>query len=136
MAEALGADLYEIKAKVPYTREDLDWRNSNSRSSIEMRDKTRRVEIADDLSPETSHDTVFLLFPIWGHTAPTIINTFLEKYDFNGKKLVLFATSGGSDLGGSANELKASAEGAKVINGGILNGLNKAEIKALAEKFI
>ena len=91
LAEALGdADLYEIKPKVPYTNADLNWNNSNSRSSVEMRDKTSRPELADKSANISGYDVIFLGFPIWWYVAPTIINTFLEAYDFSGKKIILF----------------------------------------------
>lgn len=96
IAKATGADLFEIKPKVPYTNVDLDWRNSNSRSSVEMKDPDSRLEIAEKLADMEEYDTVFVGFPIWWYVAPTIIDTFLESYDFSGKTVIPFATSGGS----------------------------------------
>ena len=123
LAEAADADLYEITPKVPYTNEDLDWRDNHSRSSVEMRDKTSRPEITDTDAKVEDYDVVFVGFPIWWYVAPTIINTFLEAYDFSGKTIVVFATSGSSGFGKTAEELKASVSDTTVIKEGkILNG--------------
>ena len=105
LAEAAGADLYEIKPAVPYTSEDLNWQNKQSRSSVEMSDKSSRPALADTNAKITDYDTIFVGFPVWWYTAPTIINTFLESYDFSGKTIVLFATSGGSSIVGTAKAL-------------------------------
>ena len=99
LAEAAGADIYEIRPRVPYTSADLNWNNAQSRSSIEMKDKSSRPELADKNANISGHDVIFLGFPIWWYVAPTIINTFLESYDFSGKTIILFATSGGSGFG-------------------------------------
>ena len=134
LASAVGADLYEIKPAVPYTSADLNWMDKNSRSSVEMGDKSSRPALADMDAPVADHDVIFLGFPVWWYVAPTIINTFLEGYDFTGKTIVLFATSGGSGLGKSAAGLKASAPGAKILDGRMLNGrLSEAELKAWVE---
>lgn len=131
LAKATGADLYEIKPAVPYTRADLNWMDKGSRSSLEMNDKNSRPALADSDAPIDGHDVVFLGFPIWWYVAPTIINTFLESYNFTGKTIVLFATSGGSGLGRSAAGLQSSAPGAKILDGRLLNGrLNEEELKA------
>ena len=131
LASAAGADLYEIKPAVPYTRADLNWMDKRSRSSVEMNDKHSRPALADTAAPVAGYDVIFLGFPIWWYVAPTIINTFLERYDFTGKTIVLFATSGGSGLGKSAAGLKDSAPGARILNGRLLNGrLNEGELKA------
>lgn len=127
LAEAVSADLYEIKPAVPYTREDLNWNNSNSRSSIEMHNKTSRPEIADKNAKIESYDVIFLGFPVWWYVAPTIINTFLEAYDFSGKTIILFATSGGSGFGNTVAELKPSAPGAVIREGKLLNRRNSVE---------
>lgn len=127
LAEAADADLYEIKPQVPYTRTDLNWTNKKSRSSVEMNDKSSRPALADRNAPVVDCDVVFLGFPIWWYTAPTIINTFLESYDFTGKTIILFATSGGSGLGRSASDLKASAPGAVIRDGKLLNGRQTRE---------
>ena len=134
LAEAVGADLYEIRPAVPYTSADLNWMDRSSRSSREMQDKSSRPALADTSAPVAAYDVIFLGFPIWWYVAPTIINTFLESYDFSGKTIVLFATSGGSGLGQSAAGLKASAPGARILDGKMLNGrLNEAELKSWAE---
>lgn len=130
LAKAAGADLYEIKPAVPYTGADLNWMDKGSRSSVEMNDKNSRPALADTDAPVAEHDVIFLGFPIWWYTAPIIINTFLERYDFSGKTIVLFATSGGSGLGRSAACLRSSAPGAKIVDGRMLNGrLQEAELK-------
>ena len=130
LAKAADADLYEIKPAIPYTRADLNWMDKGSRSSVEMNDKHSRPALADTDAPVAGYDVIFLGFPIWWYTAPTIINTFLESYDFSGKTIVLFATSGGSGLGKSAAGLRASAPGARIVDGRLLNGrLNADELK-------
>ena len=134
LAAAVGADLYEIRPAVPYTSADLNWMDKGSRSSREMQDKQSRPALADTDAPVASHDVIFLGFPVWWYVAPTLLNTFLEAYDFTGKTIVLFATSGGSNLGKSAAGLRPSAPGAKIVDGRMLNGrLNEAELKAWAE---
>lgn len=123
LADAIGADLYEIKPEVPYTKADLNWMDKQSRSTIEMNDKAFRPAIADKDVDIAAYDVVFVGFPIWWYVAPTIINTFLESHDFSGKKIVLFATSGGSGFGKTVEELKVSVpETAEIIEGKILNG--------------
>ena len=129
LAEAAGADLYEIAPEVPYTGADLDWTNKKSRSTVEMNDPDFLPPIAGRLSGMDSYDAVFVGFPIWWYVAPTIVNTFLEKYDFSGKKIVLFATSGGSGFGNTVKELKPSAPGAEIVEGKLLNRANKQEIE-------
>ena len=123
LAEAAGADIYEIKPAIPYTSADLNWQNKNSRSSVEMRDKSSRPALADKGANIEAHDTILLGFPIWWYVAPTIINTFLESYDFSGKKIVLFATSGGSGFGKTVESLKGSVSPTAAIKEGrLLNG--------------
>ena len=127
----MGGDLYEIKPAVPYSAADLNWMDKGSRSSVEMRDARSRPALAAADAPVAGYDVIFLGFPVWWYVAPTIVNTFLEAYDFTGKTIVLFATSGGSGLGKSAAGLRASAPGAKIMDGRLLNGrLNEAELKA------
>ena len=134
LANAVGGALYEIKPAVPYTSADLNWMDKNSRSSVEMKDAHSRPALADTGAPVSGHDVIFLGFPVWWYVAPTILNTFLEAYDFTGKTIVLFATSGGSGLGKSADGLRPSAPGAKIMDGRMLNGhLNEAELSAWAE---
>ena len=123
LADAIGANIYEIKPETPYSKADLDWTVKTSRSTIEMNDKTFRPTIADKDAHIEDYDTIFVGFPIWWYVAPTIINTFLECYDFSGKKIVLFATSGGSGFGNTVEELKNSvSDTAQLIEGGLLNG--------------
>lgn len=130
LAKAADADLYEIKPAIPYTRADLNWMDKGSRSSVEMSDKHSRPALADTDAPIAGHDVIFLGFPIWWYVAPTIVNTFLESYDFTGKNIILFATSGGSGLGKSAVSLRASVPGARIVDGRLLNGrLNADELK-------
>ena len=134
LAEALGAALYEIRPARPYTSADLNWMDKGSRSSVEMQDKSSRPPLAAADVPVDRYDTLFLGFPIWWYTAPTIINTFLESYDFSGKTVVLFATSGGSGLSGAVSSLQASAPGAKILEGKLLNGRpSQAALKKWAE---
>ena len=136
LANAADAKLYEIKPAVPYSKADLNWMNKQSRSSVEMRDKSSRPELADNSAAVDEYDTVFVGFPIWWYNAPTIINSFLEAYDFSGKKIVLFATSGGSGFGKAVDSLQQSAPGATIIEGAVLNGRpDEAKLKAFAEKF-
>ena len=124
LADALGTDIYEIRPKVAYTKADLNWMDKKSRSSIEMNDKTIRPAIADQNARIDEYNTIFLGFPIWWYVAPTIINTFLESYDFSGKKIILFATSGGSKFGKTVEELKVSVpDSCEIIEGKLLNGI-------------
>ena len=129
VAEAAGADLYEITPKVPYTKADLNWMDKKARSTVEMNDKKFRPELGGDEIDMSVYDEILVGFPIWWYVAPTIVNTFLEKYNLNGKKIVLFATSGGSGFGNTVSELKVSAPGADIVEGKLLNGLSKTEIE-------
>ncbi len=122
LATAAGADIYEIRPAVPYTSADLNWMDKKSRSTVEMKDKSSRPELADTDADIASYDKIFVGFPIWWYTAPTIINTFLESYDFSEKTIVLFATSGGSGLGKTAKDLEGSCPGAVIKEGKLLNG--------------
>ena len=123
LAEAIGADIHEIKPKEPYTRADLNWMNRKSRSSIEMNNKAFRPEMAENNVSIGDYDVVFLGFPIWWYVAPTIINTFFESADFSGKRIILFATSGGSKFGKTVEELKVSVPAdAEITEGKLLNG--------------
>ncbi|MBQ9886884.1 MAG: NAD(P)H-dependent oxidoreductase [Lachnospiraceae bacterium] len=118
LAEAAGADLYEIKPEVLYTKADLNWMNKKSRSTIEMQDLSCRPALADADADVEGAEVVFVGFPIWWYREPSIIDTFLEAYDFNGKTIVPFATSGGSGLGESAKRMQELAgKGAKVVEG-------------------
>ena len=118
LAEAAGAKLFKIKPEVGYTEADLNWMDKKSRSSIEMNDKSFRPAIAEKCNNMADYDVVYIGFPIWWYVAPTIINTFLESYDFSGKTIVLFATSGGSGFGNTVAELKGSVSDTSVIKEG------------------
>ena len=128
IAQVAEADLYEIMPKQPYSIADLNWMDKKSRSSVEMSDKKFRPEISDIDVQVDKYDEIILGFPIWWYVAPTIINTFLEKFDFSGKKIVLFATSGGSGFGNTVSELKPSAPDAEIVEGKVLNKAIKQEI--------
>lgn len=131
LSEAIGANLFEIEPEVPYTKADLNWMDKKSRSTLEMNDKAFRPAVANKDAGIEDYDVIFLGFPIWWYVAPTIINTFLEQYDFSGKKIVLFATSGGSGFGKTLDELKVSVSSStEIIEGGILNG--KQTYKSIA----
>ena len=138
LADAVGADIHEICPKVPYTKADLNWMDKKSRSSIEMANKTIRPEIAESHVNIADYDVIFLGFPIWWYVAPTIINTFLESADFSGKKIILFATSGGSKFGKTAEELKVSIPvSCDIIEGKLLNGKQTiASIKEWADTLV
>ena len=134
LANELGAELYEIKPEVKYTKADLNWMNKKSRSSVEMNDKSFRPAIITGDVDVSGYDTVYLGFPIWWYVAPTLINTFLEAYDFSGKKIVLFATSGGSGFGNTVAELLPSAPDADIKETKVLTGmLTDTKIKTLIE---
>ncbi|MBP3292859.1 MAG: NAD(P)H-dependent oxidoreductase [Clostridia bacterium] len=137
LAEAANADLYEIRPAVPYTKADLNWMDKQSRSSVEMQNKTLRPAIADTDAAVAEYDVIFVGFPIWWYVAPTIINTFLESYDFSGKTVVLFATSGGSGFGKTLDELKGSvSDTANLVEGKLLNGkLSREDLAAWADSF-
>ena len=117
LAEVLDADLFEIKPAIPYTEQDLDWTDKNSRSSVEMKNPNSRPEILEKLSNIDVYDVIFIGFPIWWYVAPTIINSFLEQYDLKGKIIVPFATSGGSGMGQTNKVLEKSCKGAKLLEG-------------------
>lgn len=122
LSEAIGADLHEIKPEVPYSSADLNWMDKKSRSSVEMNDPSSRPMIAEKLADMEKYDVVFVGFPIWWYVAPTIINTFLESYDFSGKTIIPFATSGGSGMGKTNEKLEPSCPGATLLQGKLLNG--------------
>ena len=138
LARAVGADIYEIRPAVPYTKADLNWMDKSSRSTIEMKDKSSRPALADGDAHIAAYDTILLGFPIWWYVAPTIINSFLESYDFSGKKIVLFATSGGSGFGKAVEGLKPSvAADTVIVEGKLLNGRQtEAELKTWAESVL
>ena len=138
LAKEISADIYEIVPEVPYTKDDLNWKNKNSRSSIEMKDTSSRPAIGsakvDDMN---QYDVVFLMAPIWWYVYPHIANTFLESYDFAGKKIVLIGTSGMSGFGKTVEALKDSAPGAEIIEGVVVHSSKSvAKAKKAAEKYI
>ena len=123
LAAAADADLFEIAPETPYTSADLNWRDENARSTVEMKDKSSRPKLAENSVNIADYDVVFVGFPIWWYVAPTIINTFLEGHDFSGKEIILFATSGGSGFGKAVEGLKGSVSDTVTIREGkILNG--------------
>lgn len=137
LASAIGADLHEIKPEKPYTSADLDWRDSNSRSSVEMKDKSFRPTIANSVENMDQYDTVFVAFPIWWYVAPTIINTFLEAYNLDGKKIIPLATSGSSGMGNTNKELAPSCKGAALEEGKrFAANAGEKELADWAKKFI
>lgn len=131
LAEAIDADLYEIRPEVPYTGADLNWNDKQSRSSTEMNDLSSRPAIADQSAGIAAYDVVFVGFPVWWYVAPTIIHTFLEGYDFSGKTIVPFATSGGSGFGKTVEKLRPSVSATAIWKEGkLING--KLSKEALA----
>ena len=133
LAKTINADLFEIEPETPYTAADLDWTDKNSRSTVEMNDLSSRPAIKSKLDDMGDYDVVFVGFPIWWYVAPTIINTFLESYDFKGKTVVPFATSGGSGMGKTAEVLRKLNTGAKILDGKVLNGYDAAAMKKWVE---
>ena len=129
LAAALGADLFEIRPETPYTKADLDWMDKNSRSTVEMRDKSSRPAIAGVCPDMEKYDTVFVGFPIWWYVAPTIVNTFLEAHDMAGKTVVPFATSGGSGMGRTNEFLAPSVPNSRLLEGRVLNRAKDADIE-------
>ena len=123
LARSIGSDLYEIRPAVAYTQADLNWMDKKSRSSLEMKDPACRPALADRDAAVEQYDRIFLGFLIWWYTAPSIIHTFLESYDFSGKTIILFATSGGSGFGKTAGDLASSCPKAVIKEGRILNAL-------------
>ena len=135
VAEAVGADLFEIAPETPYTAADLNWNDKNSRSSREMADEKCRPAVAGDSPDMSRYDTVFVGFPIWWYVEPRIVDTFLEAHDLSGKTVVPFATSGGSGLGKAPQRMAALAPGATVTEGRLLNGNPGAdELRAWAKR--
>ena len=134
LAEAVGADLFEIAPKVPYTKADLDWMDAKSRSTVEMKDPGSRPELAAALPNAADYDTVYVGFPIWWYVAPTIVNTFLESIDLSGRTVVPFATSGSSGMGKTNERLAPSCKGAKLLNGKVFKrSVSREELAAWAE---
>lgn len=136
LAGAIGADIFEIEPKIPYSNQDLDWTNKNSRSSHEMNDRSSRPEVAKKVANMEQYDKIFVGFPIWWYVAPTIINSFLEQYDLSGKTIVPFATSGGSGMGETNKHLAPSCKGAVLKDGKrFATYVSEEGLKAWASKF-
>ena len=137
LAKATGADLFEIKPAQIYTSADLDWTNKKSRSSVEMADTNSRPAIANKVSDMSKYDVIFVGFPIWWYREPSIIDTFMESYDFSGKQVVPFATSGGSGMGDSGSIMQKLAPKAKVDSGKrFSSGVSETDLKSWAAKWL
>lgn len=121
LADAIGADVFEIQPEVPYTKADLNWMDKESRSTIEMSDPTSRPAIAVKRDNMDEYDIIFVGFPIWWYVAPTIVNTFLESHNLKGKTIIPFATSGGSGMGKTNENLAPSCPGARLLHGKVFN---------------
>lgn len=134
LAEAAGADLYEIRPEVPYTEADLDWRDKEARSTVEMHDPDFRPPFVKDLKNADKYDVIYIGYPIWWYTAPSIINSFVEEYGFAGKKVIMFATSGGSTPEKALEDFKAAYP--EIVWGGakLLNGATEKSIKSWLEE--
>ena len=137
LASAIGADIFEIKPVQKYSKADLNWMDKRSRSSVEMNDRSSRPAIAERVNQMSDYDVVFIGFPIWWYREPSIIDTFMETYDFSGKTIVPFATSGGNGLGDSAENMQTLAKGAKVEEGKRFGrNASASELKNWAEKYL
>jgi len=135
LADVIGAPVYEIRPAQPYTRADLDWTNKQSRSSLEMKDKNCRPALRDADAPVAEAEVIFVGYPVWWYREPSIIDSFLTAYDFTGKKIVLFATSGGSDIGKEAPARAAEITKAEVLPGKrFAANASAEELKTWAEK--
>lgn len=134
LAGVTGGDLFEIAPETAYTAADLDWMDKKSRSTIEMKDPKSRPAIAGKVADMAQYDTVFVGFPIWWYQAPRIIETFLESYDFSGKTVIPFATSGGSGMGKTNERLAPSCKGARLLEGKVFrSSASRQELAAWAE---
>lgn len=122
LADAIKADIYQIRPERPYSAADLDWTDRKSRSSAEMKDESARPAIAGDLPDLSAYDTLYIGFPIWWGVAPRIINTFMEGCDLRGRKIVIFATSGGSSLPHAVDDLRRKYPDMDIAEGKLLNG--------------
>ncbi len=137
LAESIGADLFEIVPKQPYTRSDLNWINPKSRSSLEMKDRSCRPQIAVNVEDMDKYDVIFIGFPIWWYREPSIIDTFAQSYDFSGKRIVPFATSGTSGIGDSGKNIADIAKGAVVEEGQRFKArASMDELKEWARKYL
>ena len=132
LADLLNADLEEIKPIQKYSNEDLDWQNSRSRSSLEMKDENSRPQIEKPIHDLSSYDVIFVGYPIWWYVEPRIVDTYLDNFNLDGKRIIAFATSGGSSIGGSIKHLKELYPSAKIEDGILLNhGINEESIRKL-----
>ena len=137
LADGIGADLFEIEPEVPYTDADLNWQNSKSRSSVEMNDRNCRPAIRSGVENIAQYDVVFIGFPVWWYREPSIIDTFMEAYDFSGKTVVPFATSGMSEIGDSGKNMQELAKGANVVSGKrFKNSVPSDELKDWADEWL
>ena len=137
LSKAIGADIFEIKPAQIYTSADLDWTNKKSRSSVEMDDRNSRPAIANKVTDMSKYDVIFVGFPIWWYREPSIIDTFMESYDFSGKQVIPFATSGGSGMGDSGSIMQKLAPKAKVDNGRrFSSGVSEKDLKTWASKWL
>ena len=136
VAAATGGTLFEIQPEQPYTDEDLDGWNDSARGTLESKDRTTRPAIANKVENFEQYGTIYLGFPIWWYTAPTIINTFLESYNTDGKLIIPFATSGGSQFGETEKDLRVSAPNAVFKPGKVLNDMDEAQVKAWTEEVV
>ena len=134
LAKVMDGTLFEIEPKVPYTAGDLDWKNKQSRSSVEMADKNSRPEIKDKVKDIAQYDTVFIGYPVWWYVAPTIINTFIEENDLKGKTIIPFATSGGSPIEPCDSALMKTYPDLKWVPGKLLNKYTPEELEAWKKK--
>ena len=134
LAEVTGGTLHEIKPEQPYTDADLDWRDKQSRSTLEMQDKSSRPAITGKLANMQDYDVIYVGFPIWWYTCPTIINTFMEANDFKGKTVIPFATSGGSSIKKACEDLKAAYPDVNWKEGKLLNRVTKKDIEDWVKK--
>ena len=136
LAEATGGDLFEIEPAQKYTKADLNWMDKKSRSSVEMNDLSSRPAIVSKVDEMAQYDVVFVGFPVWWYREPSIIDTFMESYDFSGKKIIPFATSGMSGIGKSGENMQKLAPGARVETGERLKaGISAADLKKWASKW-
>ena len=127
IAKLLNCDLYEIKPKVPYASKDLNWNDESSRSTIECKNRNSRPELGDKNANIANYDTILIGFPVWWYLAPNIILTFLESYDFTGKKIVVWGTSYKSGMGNTTEEIRKIAKGANVVEGKIFDIKHRKE---------
>ena len=137
LAKAAGADLFEIVPEKIYTSADLNWQDKQSRSSVEMNDRNSRPAISSRIEDIKQYSHVFVGFPVWWYREPSIIDTFMESYDWNGITVIPFCTSGGSGLGDAGKNMQALAKGAKVIPGKRLSGsFSESELKSWTDQVL